>query len=94
MIQDIFLLNFIKLIHLKVILAYFTKECTSFTKFQKMKLHHVLTNKCSTFLNTSNKFFIALFKMYQGLRIFIDILASTIVTFKFKFEQKILFISC
>ena len=91
MFQNIFLFAFRHLVHFKVVATNFTEKNTILTKFQKMKLHHILGNKCSTFLYTTNRFFITLFKMNQSLRIFINTLTSIIITFKLQFLQHINF---
>ena len=66
MSQNIILFSFRHLVHFKVLATNFTKKDTILTKFQEMKLHHILGNKYSTFLYTANRFFITLFKMYQS----------------------------
>ena len=71
MSQNIILFIFRHLVHFKFFVTFLTEENTFFTKFQKMKLHHVLSNKCSTFLYTASRLFFTLFKMDQRLRIFI-----------------------
>ena len=89
--QNIILFTFRYLVHFKIFSTNFTKKYTILTKFQKMKLHHILGNKCSTFLYTANRFFITLLKMNQCLRIFINTLTSIIITFKLQFLQHINF---
>ena len=90
MAKNIILFTFCHLVHFKLFFTSFTEEHAVLTKFQKMKLHHILGNKRSTFFYTASRFFITLFKMDQRLRIFIHILTSVIITFKLHF-LKILF---